>query len=188
MRRCGARCARRRAGGPTVLAVFDLDHFKAVNDSWGHPAGDAVLSVIGELCGDALRADDFPARIGGEEFAILFRDATLTDATAIVERLRQTIAAQPILAPGAERLLHVTASFGWRRSTGRSGRAAVLAAADRALYAAKGGAGTGSASPPRLSNRPSCVFAGGFRPRCFQPPALRHRPRAVRAIRPSWIR
>lgn len=134
------RAVREAAGGrPTVLAVFDLDHFKAVNDSWGHPAGDAVLRVIGELCGDALRADDFPARIGGEEFAILFRDATLTDAAAIVERLRQTIQAQPILAPGAGKLLHVTASFGLAVVDGQARPAAVLAAADRALYAAKDG-------------------------------------------------
>ena len=125
------------AGRPTVLAVFDLDHFKAVNDSWGHPTGDAVLAVMGELCGDALRADDFPARIGGEEFAILFRDATLNDAAAIAERLRHTIAGQPILAPGAAKLIHVTASFGLAIVDGTARPAAVLAAADRALYAAK---------------------------------------------------
>jgi diguanylate cyclase (GGDEF)-like protein/PAS domain S-box-containing protein len=132
------RAVREAAGGrPTVLAVFDLDHFKSVNDNWGHPAGDAVLRVIGELCVDAVRTDDFPARIGGEEFAILFHDATLTDATAIVERLRQTIQAQPILAPGAGKLLHVTASFGLAAVDGQARPAAVLAAADRALYAAK---------------------------------------------------
>lgn len=121
---------------PATIAMVDLDHFKRINDRYGHAAGDAALTTIAGVFGRELRDDDMVARLGGEEFAVLLRGADLTVAEATCERLRLAIAAQPILAPGTP-LFRITASFGLAEVIPGGGAETILEAADRALYAAK---------------------------------------------------
>lgn len=127
----------RRYGRSGTLVMLDLDHFKSVNDTHGHVVGDRVLQKIGEIVSGTLRPCDVFGRLGGEEFAILLPETAADEAAAAIERLRQTIAAQPIALDGAA-LLHVTASFGAAPLTaGSASFAAWLKEADAMLYAAK---------------------------------------------------
>ena len=124
-----------RAG---AVAVFDVDHFKRVNDMFGHPAGDAVLREIVSRCHESLRQGDTIGRIGGEEFGILLPQTGWSEAGAIVERIRATIANRGFALPegGA---IPITASFGIAAFESASTAEAVIAGADVALYAAKRG-------------------------------------------------
>jgi len=131
--------ALRRTGRPTAtaLALIDIDHFKRINDSHGHNIGDDVLVRVAEILRGATRDGDVLARVGGEEFALILRDTSLTRATAMVERLRHLIAeAQPEAAGIRHRL---SVSIG--TALGRSGQPsnALFTAADEALYEAKRG-------------------------------------------------
>jgi diguanylate cyclase (GGDEF)-like protein/PAS domain S-box-containing protein len=130
-------CARsRRYGQPLALIGLDLDHFKRVNDSHGHGAGDAVLKSISRECKALLRQSDTFARLGGEEFCILLPSTDLQHAAQLAERLRAIIAATAIDVGGTS--LHVTASFGCATTNSTESTAtALVAAADKALYAAK---------------------------------------------------
>jgi diguanylate cyclase (GGDEF)-like protein len=130
-----ARFARHGSGGAVIS--FDLDHFKAINDTHGHPAGDAVLRAVGQCCTSLTRVGDCFGRLGGEEFAILLPDANVDAALETAERVRQCIEAMEI---HYNRPIRVTASFG----IGLLDRAhpsaeAVFAHADRGLYEAKHG-------------------------------------------------
>lgn len=78
-----------RAGTALALAMFDLDEFKSINDTYGHPAGDAVLVGLAQLISRTVRVSDVACRYGGEEFAIIFPDTTPAEAHAICERLRR---------------------------------------------------------------------------------------------------
>lgn len=128
-----ARC--RRHGTPASLALFDLDHFKAINDTFGHAAGDDVLRTVALTCTEALRESDALGRVGGEEFAILLVGAGPAEARATLERLRRAIEAARILARPD---LVFTASFGAVAFAPRFvGLADWMAAADACLYAAK---------------------------------------------------
>ena len=123
------------AGGRFALAMLDIDHFKAVNDTYGHPTGDVVLAWLGGHLRGAARRGDLVARFGGEEFVAILADADASDAGRWCERLREAIRLDP--APGLDP--PVTVSLGataWR--TGDSARD-VVARVDRALYAAKAG-------------------------------------------------
>jgi len=126
----------RRYGGLLSLAVFDLDHFKAVNDRFGHQAGDEVLRRFAATLRDCCREVDVPARHGGEEFAVMLPAAGTRAAAVYAERVRRETAALEVPA-GGERL-RVTVSAGvckWTRAT--DSMRAMLAAADRELYRAK---------------------------------------------------
>lgn len=119
-----------------VLALVDLDHFKALNDTLGHPAGDAALQAVAAVIEDAIRDEDVAARVGGEEFAIWLPDRSLTDGLAVAERLRRQIGALNWSWQG--RPWPLTASFGvagWPETS--KSRDNLFAQADRALYAAK---------------------------------------------------
>lgn len=120
----------------TSLVIADIDHFKRVNDSYGHEAGDAVLRHVSRLLQDRVRPVDVCARFGGEEIVILCPRTGLDGATLLAERLREAIAAAPLRHDGLE--IAVTASFGVA-SHPRSVRDSdgLLGAADAALYAAK---------------------------------------------------
>ena len=119
----------------TALCIVDLDHFKAVNDTHGHPAGDALLKQVGAVMQTAMRPGDSVYRIGGEEFALVLRHANFADAVDVAERVRAAIADQPFDVGSAEPL-HATASIGV--AVAASADAAKLtASADAALYAAK---------------------------------------------------
>jgi diguanylate cyclase (GGDEF)-like protein len=140
-----ARAVRTRT--PLALMLVDLDHFKAVNDSYGHLAGDKALRAISRTFKIFLRDYDLAGRFGGEEFALLLPQTGAADAQRIAERMRAHIGQMPIAPgddPGAE-AIQVTVSIGvaalgttWNRGTG-SQLTDLLAAADTALYRAKGG-------------------------------------------------
>ncbi|WP_165494233.1 GGDEF domain-containing protein [Aquitalea sp. USM4] len=126
-------CQRERR--PFCLAMLDIDHFKRINDSHGHEAGDQVLRALARLLQQGVGRDDLVCRMGGEEFAILLAGRSLEQALPLCEALRQTIAATPMLT-GSE-LLHVTVSMGLGQWHGVGGESGFLAAVDQALYAAK---------------------------------------------------
>lgn len=116
------------------LAVLDLDHFKRVNDRYGHPAGDIVLRHFAALAQAAVREGDMVVRLGGEEFAILFIDTGLDQAIHICERLRAEVAATPTIID--QHRISLTVSGGVAR-IGGGGLAEALKTADAALYRAK---------------------------------------------------
>lgn len=121
---------------PLSCILFDLDHFKAVNDEHGHAVGDLVLSQSVAACRAGLRKSDLIGRIGGEEFAVLLPHTTRADAIEVAQKMRAAIAGLRILASGGP--IAVTASFGVAsldRST--TDLDALLARADGALYSAK---------------------------------------------------
>ena len=128
----------RHDGGRFALLLIDIDHFKKLNDTFGHPAGDAALRHTAALLHGHLRTADQDARFGGEEFAVIVAGADEAGALHLAERVRHGIEKGQVIFDGAR--LAVTVSIGvavWPRD-GESG-GALVAAADRALYAAKQG-------------------------------------------------
>jgi two-component system cell cycle response regulator len=124
-----ARSHRRKA--PLALVVLDVDHFKDVNDTVGHQAGDAVLREVARAMVGNTKASDLPARYGGDEFVVLLPDCTGDDALAVAERLRAAVARDVTAVP-------VTVSAGVGAMPGNAGDAErLVAAADAALYSAK---------------------------------------------------
>ncbi|MBF5042691.1 GGDEF domain-containing protein [Aggregicoccus sp. 17bor-14] len=103
-----AYCLRHRQ--PLSLVMFDVDRFKAINDTYGHPAGDLVLQRIAQRVLDTVRTEDVLARYGGEEFALMLRDSPEGHALACAERCRQAVASTDFTFGGAA--LHVTISLG----------------------------------------------------------------------------
>lgn len=124
-----------RGGRGGCVAVFDLDHFKAVNDRFGHDVGDHVLQCFARIAQGVVGTDDVVARLGGEEFGILFPDADIARAQQLSERLRATLAGSRLTHGGI--WVELTASAGIATIDGGASAAAVLRAADRALYVAK---------------------------------------------------
>jgi diguanylate cyclase (GGDEF)-like protein/PAS domain S-box-containing protein len=114
------------------LLMLDIDHFKRVNDTYGHPTGDLVLSSFAKVIGNALRPTDLLARLGGEEFAILLPATSLVEAVDIADELRLRVA--DMVVPTAEGAIRITASFGCA-TAGRE--TDLVGAADAALYDAK---------------------------------------------------
>ncbi|MFG1190429.1 GGDEF domain-containing protein [Xanthobacter flavus] len=132
------RAVRRaqRLAGPLSLLVIDVDHFKVVNDLWGHQAGDAVLAAIGGVLGrQPARAQDTAARYGGEEFAVILPDTDEAGCDAVGAALLAALRAENIPHPSGGR---VTASIGGATARGEN-LDDLFAAADAALYAAKDG-------------------------------------------------
>ncbi len=124
---------RRRAGDRVGVLMIDLDHFKRLNDELGHPSGDRVLVAVGRAIAGAVRDIDLPARVGGEEFAVILRDPSA--ATDVAERLRASIAAIDLSAQGIPR---VTASVGVAVAADPSEQVpALVRRADDALLRAK---------------------------------------------------
>lgn len=126
----------RRSQTPVSMIMFDLDHFKDVNDRHGHLCGDAVLSAVGKRMKEVLRGSDLKCRYGGEEFLVLLPETPLHGARRVAETLRREIAERPV--PWAGEGLTVTASFGLAQTLpGEVNVQAVIARADQALYRAK---------------------------------------------------
>jgi diguanylate cyclase (GGDEF)-like protein len=126
----------RRNDGILAVAMFDIDHFKRVNDSHGHFVGDRVLQRLANVAKDALRPGDFIARIGGEEFALLLPGAGPDEAAGIAERIRSSFEQTAELIDGLD--LRVTASFGVASfAAGSDTFDDAFARADGALYRAK---------------------------------------------------
>jgi diguanylate cyclase (GGDEF)-like protein len=125
-----------RIGDSLALVLLDLDDFKKVNDTHGHPAGDAVLRTIGEVLGSGVRQIDLAARYGGEEFVVLVPESDLKGATQLAKRLRLAVSKARAELPDG-RLLKVTASFGVAVKGDLTSAEQLIAAADDALYEAK---------------------------------------------------
>ena len=127
---------RRRSGDRIGALMIDLDHFKKLNDRYGHATGDRVLRAVGEQISNAVRADDTPARYGGEEFAVVLRRATRDQAVEVAERIRAQIADIPPTEMGIDERITVSVGIavGDARATNVS---ALLGIADSALYRAK---------------------------------------------------
>jgi len=119
-----------------ALAEIDIDRFKAVNDSYGHAAGDATLSLLARLLLNQLRAQDVVASLGGEEFVALLPETDIDRALAVCERLQAAVAAMKIEHGGHS--FFVTVSLGVTvLGPGDASISQALAGADRALYQAK---------------------------------------------------
>ena len=122
---------------PLSMLMVDIDHFKSVNDRFGHAVGDEVLSMVAKICQEERRSSDVVGRIGGEEFALLLLETDMEQARIVGERICTTVAAQSSVANGVE--FTTTVSIGIASATLRmSGIHALMRATDRALYAAKG--------------------------------------------------
>jgi diguanylate cyclase (GGDEF)-like protein len=127
---------RRRSGDRLGALMIDLDHFKSLNDRYGHATGDRVLRAVAEQISAAVRADDTPTRYGGEEFAVVLRRADPQQAVEVAERIREQISLMSVaeLAMGER----VTVSIGVAVANSHvTGPTALLAHADEALYRAK---------------------------------------------------
>ncbi|MFM2041959.1 MAG: hypothetical protein RLY86_535 [Pseudomonadota bacterium] len=128
----------RRNGEPVAILMLDIDHFKRINDSYGHAAGDAVLRSVAAACRTALRATDLIGRIGGEEFGIVLPATGPRAAVEAAERLRGAMEQVPL--PQAAGNRHLTVSIGVTACTGTdTGVEQALIRADSALYRAKAG-------------------------------------------------
>jgi diguanylate cyclase (GGDEF)-like protein len=126
----------RRVGDSVGALMIDIDHFKRLNDRYGHAAGDRVLRAVGERINTAVRTDDTPARYGGEEFAVVLRRADAEQALEVAERIRQTIGAIPRRELGIQDAVSV--SVGVAVSGSRDvDLVTLLESADKGLYRAK---------------------------------------------------
>ena len=129
-----------RSGSPMALLMLDIDHFKNVNDTYGHTAGDHVLQVVARLLKESCRVYDVPGRYGGEEFCLLLPDIALPSTPTVAERIRHRLETTPMDVTGAS--LVVTASIGIAGIDAGTrdpilSPAALIDRADRALYTAK---------------------------------------------------
>ncbi|MFA7438701.1 diguanylate cyclase [Castellaniella sp.] len=118
---------------PFAIIAFDIDHFKTVNDAYGHAVGDQVLCAFAKLIGHVVRMDDTVFRVGGEEFLVLLPDADVHRAAQLAERLKAHLAGQPLLPDG----LRLTVSAGVADWQPGSSVPAAIETADQALYRAK---------------------------------------------------
>lgn len=124
---------------PLSLLVFDIDHFKAFNDTYGHLTGDQVLRLVAQVLKANLRGRDMPARFGGEEFIAILPETELEGAMTVAENIRRSVQAKELLKRSTnEKLGRITLSVGaaqWREGDTAAG---LIERADKCLYAAKG--------------------------------------------------
>lgn len=127
-----------RSGEPALLLVLDIDHFKRVNDTWGHATGDDVIRAVGQALLECVRPMDLVARIGGEEFAIILPNCASAFGSTVAERIRRRVETTPV-SIGPQQHIGVSVSVGgafapqWVRSTPQLW----LERADQQLYRAK---------------------------------------------------
>lgn len=126
------------SGEPFSLVLLDIDHFKAVNDRYGHPAGDHVIRSVGAMMREALPREGLVARFGGEEYAILLPRASCDEVRMTCERIRRQVEGHGIAVDRATRI-QVTISVGIAHHMPGEGADSVIARADQALYRAKHG-------------------------------------------------
>jgi diguanylate cyclase (GGDEF)-like protein len=118
--------------------MLDIDHFKRINDTFGHPVGDEAIKAMATTCAEAIRTIDHLGRLGGEEFAVILPDTDLAAALLVAERIRAAVAAIAIPAETANVIF--TTSIGVAEQTpSDSSVESLLSRADAALYAAKNG-------------------------------------------------
>jgi diguanylate cyclase (GGDEF)-like protein len=130
-----ARCAR--YGRPLSLVMFDIDHFKKINDTHGHLAGDYALSTLAKVVSDTIRQEDVFARYGGEEFAVICRGIDLTGAVAFGERIRRCVDGQAFIYNGVDIKVTVSVGVAAVADVGMKEPSELIGAADDALYQAK---------------------------------------------------
>jgi len=129
-----------RHGSPVAVLMIDIDHFKKVNDTWGHAVGDLVLKSVGQVLRDSCRVYDVPGRYGGEEFCVVLPETPLDNSPAVAERIRTRVEMSAVAIDGAN--INVTASIGIAGIDAATADAILTASAfidraDRALYVAK---------------------------------------------------
>jgi two-component system, cell cycle response regulator len=142
--RLGDELARaQRSGRPLACIIFDVDHFKPINDRWGHPAGDRVLTQVAHIIREECRASDIAIRFGGEEFTVLLPGTDMEAAMQVADRTRRAVAAGKFELPSGE-LLRLSISAGVSCARPRQGEAdlktvgdQLIAEADVQLYRAK---------------------------------------------------
>jgi diguanylate cyclase (GGDEF)-like protein len=118
------------------MVMLDIDLFKAVNDQYGHAAGDAVIEMVGQVCSDNIRENiDFAGRLGGEEFAILLPESSMDAAALFAERLRKAI--ENVLVEVDNKHISVTVSLGVAELDNDEDTSNLIRRADDALYASK---------------------------------------------------
>jgi len=132
-RRLLNRC--QQGGSPLSLIMFDLDHFKTINDIHGHPAGDRILRAFSDTARGILRPNDLFGRYGGEEFTVVLPGATIETAYVIADRVRHTFATAQRFFDGQP--LNATVSAGVASASPRTTLEAIIDAADKAMYTAK---------------------------------------------------
>jgi diguanylate cyclase (GGDEF)-like protein len=136
MRRADVLLGDARArGAPVSILALDIDRFKAINDTHGHPGGDLVLVEFARIVMNCLRADDIFGRVGGEEFAAAISGLSADDTEEVAERIRSSLAGAPITVDGQP--VHVTVSIGIAIAGAEGDLASLVKTADRALYEAK---------------------------------------------------
>ena len=121
-------------GSGLCIALCDIDHFKAINDEFGHNVGDKVLKVIATTLTDGVRGNDVVGRWGGEEFLVIFSEIKLSAARIVAERLRHRLENTPSIPGGPEK---VTSSIGLAMLKANDTADSVVEHADQALYRAK---------------------------------------------------
>jgi diguanylate cyclase (GGDEF)-like protein len=126
-----------RANSPLALALIDVDHFKHVNDTYGHQGGDAVLRELANRLGAAIRQDDWLGRYGGEELIIILPGLAYAGAATPIERLRECVAEKPFKVGDFNVTLTVSIGMAWCESASDTAHE-LISRADAALYQAKG--------------------------------------------------
>lgn len=137
-RRMTAECSRAyRSGSPLCVMMLDIDHFKSINDTWGHQSGDNVLVALAGILKNTLRISDIVCRYGGEEFLVVLPETSLDNLKILAERLRGRVESQDFETDGGKPL-KVTISVGLAASHGEEDCDQLVGRADTALYRAKG--------------------------------------------------
>ena len=164
-----------RNGTPYGLIHLDVDHFKQLNDRWGHPAGDEVLKTVAAAVRQASRESELVARVGGEEFSVVVPNASIDALIAASERIRKAVEAAPIWIQ--ETKVPVTVSVGAAlTSSGESGKS-LIARSDAALYASK------------QDGRNCCHWHDGERCRCVtnaKSTPVESKPTPPETLAPGW--
>ena len=179
-------------GTPYSVAYGDLDHFKDLNDNFGHAAGDRALRTFSQVLRDSLRPANIPGRYGGEEFVIVLPECPVEEARQVLERVRDRMAERIVIAE----LPPFTVSFGVASSDQAADFDQVVSLADAALLSAKAGAGTRSSSQrdrtgpqrPPVSVRPDGPAGGRLRGDCLLSPLSRSGQRQPGPGRPGSAR
>jgi diguanylate cyclase (GGDEF)-like protein len=128
-----------RHSSPLSLVMFDIDHFKKINDTYGHLAGDYALVTLANVVAQTIRQEDVFARYGGEEFAVICRGVDLQGASAFGERIRRMVQAQLFLYQETEIRVTISVGVATVPDVGMREPAELIALADEALYEAKRG-------------------------------------------------
>jgi diguanylate cyclase (GGDEF)-like protein len=127
----------RRSSLPVSIGVLDIDYFKRINDTYGHPTGDAVIRKVSSVLRDSLREADIVGRIGGEEFMVILANTLPDDAMTVMERIRRAVEAEVVVHGGAT--VNCTVSCGLATLGAADDLDSLVARADECLYLAKNG-------------------------------------------------